>query len=261
MILAQLRRAIAEKTLRNGANLTTLDVLKLIGVVTITADHIGYFFFPEDLWWRVVGHGVSPALWFFLVGYSKQRHIDAMWCWYAAIMTLQFLLLGGVPLLPPNIFFSFIVCRWWLNLCEDRGYLATPLSCVIVCLMGLALVLPTDSHLLHYGTAGLLYGMLGRLVRERKRQLSCLVGAAAAAACLLSFYHGWPLTTIQATVLLVFTIAMTSILIVLENRIVLKDWQKNSFTRCLALFSRNTMHYFYVHVLVLHIAWRVLEAR
>lgn len=258
-MLEPLRTAISHKALRNGPDFTTLDLLKLIGIVTITADHVGYFIFPHEIWWRVVGHSVSPALWFFLVGYSRQRRVDSAWWWYAALMTLQFLLIGGVPSLPLNIFISFAVCRWWVNICQDKNYLTSLPACLIIGLLGGALMLPTDNFVMQYGTAGLLYGMLGRMAREGQKQHGLWVGGFAAAATFLSFCHGWALTLEQACVLLTLTLGITLILTRLENRILIKNWPDSMILTGVTILCRNTMHYFYAHVLVLHLIWRALQ--
>lgn len=258
-MLGKLRAAITQKVLRNGQDFTTLDLLKFIGIITITADHIGYFIFPNNLWWRVVGHSVSPALWFFLVGYSRQHRIDRAWLWYAAVMTLQFLLIGGVPLHPLNIFVSFIVCRYWLNFCEAKRYFASRTACIVLGCIGLAFVLPTDDWVMQYGTVGLLYGMLGRAVRMHGKKHSLWLGGAAAVSAYWSFYHGWSLSPAQAAVLLLLTCAITYGLARLDNRVLVKNWPESGVLSVATILSRTTMHYFFAHVLVLHLVWRILQ--
>ncbi|MBP7253308.1 MAG: hypothetical protein KBA75_07480 [Alphaproteobacteria bacterium] len=259
-MLDQVRTVITSKALHNGRDFTTLDLLKFVGLVTITADHIGYFIFPQEVWWRVVGHSMSPALWFFLVGYSRRRQIDSAWLWYAAIMTLQFLLIGGVPLLPLNIFVSFVVCRWWINICQDNNYLTSLPVCLLAGFAGFGLMLPADNILMQYGTAGLLYGMLGRMVREHQKHHILWIGCIAAASAFLSFYQGWHLTLTQATALLLLTFGTTLMLGRLENRVLIKNWPASTLMTVVTLLCRNTMHYFYAHVLVLHLIWRALQA-
>jgi len=34
---------------------TALDAMKLFAIFNMTADHMGAYFFPDDLWWRAVG--------------------------------------------------------------------------------------------------------------------------------------------------------------------------------------------------------------
>ena len=42
--------------------LTSYDLLKTLAVVTMIIDHIGLYFFPDDVGWRIVGAHVDADL-------------------------------------------------------------------------------------------------------------------------------------------------------------------------------------------------------
>ena len=46
------------------------DLLKTIAILLMIIDHIWYFFFPEEIMWRIIGR-ISMPLFLFLVGYNR----------------------------------------------------------------------------------------------------------------------------------------------------------------------------------------------
>ena len=70
------------KTKTLSSYLTSYDLLKTLALVLMVIDHIGYFFYPEEMWWRVLGR-LSVPIWFFLIGYANARDCFGLWlAWF-----------------------------------------------------------------------------------------------------------------------------------------------------------------------------------
>lgn len=142
--------------------LTTYDLYKTAAVLLMLADHVGFYFFGEDLWWRVAGRMCVP-IWFFLIGYTETRTIESR-LWIGGGLLVMGSLLSGMGFLPLNILFTIICVRLTLDEVmtharEDRHVFWG------VSLMLALLALPT-AMLTEYGTLGLLLAMLGYLCRH-----------------------------------------------------------------------------------------------
>ena len=52
------------------------DRLKVLAVITMIIDHLGYYIFPEDLYLRLIGRIAFP-IFLFLVGFYSNRTPDS----------------------------------------------------------------------------------------------------------------------------------------------------------------------------------------
>ena len=93
---------------------TSYDLVKTFAVLIMIVDHIGFYFYPEALWWRVAGRMCVPV-WMFLIGYAKSRDIS-FGLWNAALLLVVADVIVGWPVLPPNILFTVIVIRLFLDI-------------------------------------------------------------------------------------------------------------------------------------------------
>lgn len=143
--------------------ITSYDFLKTLAVLLMLVDHVGYYFFEDELWLRVIGRLCVP-LWFFLIGYARNHDFDRR------------LLIGGVILLfadymaghyffPPNILFSMLAIRFMIDplmrFCI-RGPEALAFTGLILLFFGV----PSEI-LFEYGFVGVILAMLGWLMRHR----------------------------------------------------------------------------------------------
>ena len=48
-------------------NITSYDLFKTLALVLMIADHIGFYFYPNELWLRAFGR-LSAPMWLFLIG-------------------------------------------------------------------------------------------------------------------------------------------------------------------------------------------------
>lgn len=139
----------------------SLFTLKLIALVTMTIDHVGRFFFPQDIEWLIVGRLAFPIFaWGIANGYHYTKNVQqylsrlTLFALIAQVpFTFSFIVLGYNPEVL-NIFFTLL-----LGLCAIILYERIPnkwlaLGGVLVLAL-LATAIPTD-----YGAYGVLLVMV-----------------------------------------------------------------------------------------------------
>ena len=144
--------------------ITSYDLLKALAIVLMLIDHMGYYFFTDDLWWRVVGRMCVP-IWFFLIGYANSRNMEAK-LWIGAIILVLVNIPTGNPIFPLNILATMLAIRLVLNPYMERA-LRNDNAFWAMAVILFALSLPTN-FITEYGTMGLVLAMYGYLYRHRE---------------------------------------------------------------------------------------------
>jgi hypothetical protein len=140
----------------------TWDALKLLALVLMVIDHIGHFFFPEQLWLRAIGRSAAP-IFLFLAGYAASYRLR----WDVVILglaltTYNFILQGGF--FPLNILLTITCCRMILAWREKHGGIKRPLEWyagAMACFLSLAVI--------QYGSFALLFALCGYMKRFIER--------------------------------------------------------------------------------------------
>lgn len=143
-------------------DLTTYDFLKAIAVILMVVDHIGFHFYPDEVWWRVFGRLCVP-IWFFLIGYAKTREIPKTF-WLGAGTLVLSSLLAGQYLFPLNILFVLMAARFMIDGIALRA-LRTNETLAGMFFLLLLLSFPS-MFVVEYGTMGLLFSLFGYMVRN-----------------------------------------------------------------------------------------------
>lgn len=195
-------------TLGNGQNneKRTFGVsgftLKLIAVITMIIDHIGYVLFPGEIAFRVVGRMAFPIYCFLIVeGFfhtsNLKKYIIRLGL-FAVISEIPFNMMisgKGVDLLHQNVFFTLLIGLVTIY-CIQMTLNQVLKSVALAMGMFVALVLKTD-----YSLYGVLIIYIFYEMRE-KRALACTVmsvvsflkstlqGTAVTAAVPIFFYNG-----------------------------------------------------------------------
>ena len=65
-------------------DLTSYDFLKAVAVLLMVIDHVGFYFYPDQQWFRVFGRLCVP-IWFFLIGYARSRDLS-LYLWGGMIL-------------------------------------------------------------------------------------------------------------------------------------------------------------------------------
>jgi hypothetical protein len=139
---------------------TTTDVLKLIGVVTLLVDHYGLFYHPDENTWRLVGRAAAP-IFFFLIGFARSRSVP--WTWFAfgaAITFMNYLSFGSWRDATVNILFNFALLRLAILPIVERHLLSRPIPLAMLSI-GCVLLIPATDEELEYSTEGWLWAFFG----------------------------------------------------------------------------------------------------
>ncbi len=144
-------------------NITSYDLLKTLALLLMVVDHIGYYFFPEQLWFRTIGRLCVP-IWFFLIGYARTRDLpQKMWSGGVILVFANFV--SGISLFPLNILATMIILRLSIDF-VIRHYMKSKTHIYVISAILLVLIIPT-SILFEYGTSAFIMTMYGYFVRNR----------------------------------------------------------------------------------------------
>jgi peptidoglycan/LPS O-acetylase OafA/YrhL len=157
-----------------GAVITGIDLLKTFAVLTMVVDHLGYYFFPDFYWLRVIGR-LSAPVWLFLIGYAYTPRIGWRFVAAAVAVTLtQFLTMNGI--LPLNILFSLMLLRLCMPWLSQPVFLRLePMLLLIpILIAGNIMTLP----MFEYGLYGFMFGLLGYWVRQGRKDINLRLFAA-----------------------------------------------------------------------------------
>lgn len=144
--------------------ITSYDLLKSFAVVIMLIDHIGHYFYPEDLWWRAVGR-IGFPVWFFLVGYARGRDIPLKLAVGAGIL-IAANFLSGMTVFPLNALVTIALIRVTIDPVM-KILLRSQTVLWVGSILLFILVIPTYL-LTEYGTQALITAIFGYLVRHRK---------------------------------------------------------------------------------------------
>jgi hypothetical protein len=150
-----------------GRALDTHDLLKVIGVILMVADHIGLYDTTTDRTdLRVVGRCAAP-IFFFLIGYVNHLRIRPSLIIYGCLLSITAYFLHN------HVFFNILISMILIQYClwtfpPER--ITTVWRCV-----GFIVLIPANYWVmgyLEYGTLGLLFAYSARLIALKDRQAS-----------------------------------------------------------------------------------------
>ncbi len=149
---------------RYGHALNTHDRLKIIGILLMIIDHVGQFFFPENMWLRLIGRGAAP-LFFFLVGYDNRLRISVALLAYGIILSFTGFLLNGHLWI--NILLNFILSDRFLHFFPPQRLRSHSRLAIFACIMLITCVI---FPYVEYGLFGLLIAFSARLLALKDPQ-------------------------------------------------------------------------------------------
>ncbi len=127
-------------------------------------DHIGYYFFPEEMMFRAIGRSCVP-IWFFLIGYARSR--DLTWPILAGAGSLIVAnVIVGMPIFAVNILGTIIFVRLLIDYVAEPAMHNTRYLFAISIIMAV-LYLPSFL-ILEYGTMGLILALYGYFLRHQQ---------------------------------------------------------------------------------------------
>ena len=144
-------------------DITSYDLIKALALLLMIVDHIGYHFFPEEMWFRLIGRLCVP-IWFFLIGYSRSVFIPPKLLIGGALIVLS-AIVAGQYVFPLDILFTIAIIRYWR---QGMAYRATnsPVQLRGWFLVLLLIALPTGIFF-EYGSLGALFVLFGFIMRNK----------------------------------------------------------------------------------------------
>lgn len=179
---------------RFSSDITSYDFLKFFAVVTMIIDHIGFYFYPDIQWFRIVGRMSFPC-WMFLIGFARTREIPKSFI-VGGILLFSANIAFSHHVLPLTLFVTFILTRVFLDRMARVAFRS--IESAVITFWGL-LVLSLPSYMMfEYGTLAFLVALFGYTVRHRTEIglgrwflplfSAAVMSAYVAAECL---FFGW----------------------------------------------------------------------
>lgn len=136
-------------------------LLKLIAIISMLIDHIGYLFFPQILIYRIIGRIAYPIFGYYLVQgfiYTKnfKKYFTRLFL-FAIISQYPFYLVFNTMKL--NILFTLLFSLIILYTIKEKSYIYT----IFFLLLGM--VIPLD-----YGIYGILTILIFYLLKDKKKE-------------------------------------------------------------------------------------------
>lgn len=243
-----------------GDSLNTQDILKFAAIVLMVIDHLGHFYYPDLLWFRVLGRMCVP-IWFFFIGYSTSQTIDKSLVGGALLLILLDILYFS-PIFSINILGTIILCRlvhrFFLNDYLEKADFNL-YDVMMLLFLVLIFYLPT-MILVEYGSLALVFTSLGRLIQRGKRTLDIKIFAAFAilifTALQTQLFH------FAANETMVLGMGITLMVVLLYNyRLEHYPFTySNPAILCVMFLARNSLYFYVIHWMILLTIDRYLNA-
>lgn len=149
--------------IQRTSHLTSYDLLKALALILMITDHVGHHFYPDEMWFRVLGRLCVP-IWFFLIGYARTDAVSPKILLGGAIVTLS-ALVAGQYVFPLDILFTIALIRKTRHGCVIRAT-QSPQNLRGWFLLLLFAAVPTGL-LFEYGTLGIMFVLQGFIARNR----------------------------------------------------------------------------------------------
>lgn len=237
-------------------DLTSYDLLKTLAVILMIIDHIGHHFYPDEMWFRILGRFCVP-MWFFLVGYARGTDCSKLLCG-GAFVVLFSALVAGQFVLPLNILFTIIVIR----LLRDRFARAAFHS--MDSLRGIYFILffltfPT-AIFFEYGAMGMMFALVGYSVRNQEAIFKHIERKYILVYHIMTFsaFYIWQgvmmphISGVQALVL-AGGIGLTAFILLRFRAVVYSDAHRVmalSFIKVFQFFGRRTLEIYVLHIII-----------
>ncbi|MFA7276422.1 MAG: TraX family protein [Pseudobdellovibrionaceae bacterium] len=245
-----------------GENITSYDLLKCLALILMTIDHIGFYFFPDNQWYRAIGRGCLP-IWFGLIGYANTRELPLSF-WVGGFILVAVNIMLGLYILPLNILFTMLFIRFSIDHVV-RIYFKNSESMAVGLLTFFLVGIPTN-YLVEYGTFAFPMVLVGYILRHgsemklaklsRGLSIATLCGVFIAANIIMFDFH-----TAQA---------VCAVGIMILTTMMMAGFSPASFpelTRMMGrpvswmirMGGRYTLEYYIIHLLILKITLFMLE--
>ncbi len=235
--------------------ITSIDLLKTLALITMLIDHVGFYFFPDIEMLRVIGR-MSFPIWLFLVGFAKSRDIGPRLIIGCIIVQIAGVV-AGMDFMPLNILGSILIIRLTLDHVARKMFSKEDELMIGAGVLTI-LVVPTYL-LLEYGTVGWLIALVGYAVRHwddlapRLGRLSVVTFCAVAVAVLVaSQILSFDLKGVQAFYCALLILVSLGLCYYLSKKGPIKSLNNSPIfiKGALHLFGRRTLEIYVIHQVI-----------
>lgn len=228
------------------------DYLKILAIITMTIDHIGYYLFPEYEWLRVIGRIAFP-LFLFLVGFSwsyqRKRNIFLVGIMVQifSLFSYEYFHFGSNS---GNILLGICLARgglFWIEKNQNRRIRAGIIGFFII--MGFFL-----HGILDYETLPFFFALRGRIARKYPKffTLGSIVLLITFIRTIKVFNFGfqeWYL--IKSQILFLFFIGIFFLCSLLKKKNTPLQTRRKRLNQGILFFSKKSLYYYGIHILIL----------
>jgi hypothetical protein len=217
------------------------DALKCVALVAMTIDHLGFFFFPEQDWLRIIGRAAAP-IFLVLVGYNHSFRFRYGLLIAAICVTIADGLLLSVWL-APNILWTILLARMAL------AYAIPRFARHEILIVSIAAV-PFTMPILDFGSLALVFALVGYRLRQRRDRF-VWIGLSAGLTAFYAYTYGVILHNPSPldAMLLACVLAVTGLALWHA------DYRKpiSIAARPVALLAAGSLYYYVGHKLVMEV--------
>lgn len=162
-MFSNLRAKFPVKMGGDGEVINSYDLLKLFALITMFIDHLGFFYFPEENWMRLVGRLSFPC-WMFLIGYANTRRLSMDIIVGAAILLAHNVIMGQY-IFPLNMLITILTVR---ALLEKFAFNTFNNRKIFFISLTISILLAFQSGMyFEYGTLAYMMALFGYYIRHR----------------------------------------------------------------------------------------------
>lgn len=145
-------------------DITSYDLLKSFAVIIMIIDHLGFYFFPDELIFRAIGR-IGFPIWFFLIGHASGRDLPTkLLICIGMLVTAD--IITGLSIFPLSALVTIAVLRISIDkvmaVCDKSTRMLWIVSAILF-----VLVVPSF-FVMEYGAQAMIMAILGYMVRHEK---------------------------------------------------------------------------------------------
>jgi hypothetical protein len=138
------------------------DILKLIALISMIIDHLGFYFFPDYLIFRVLGRYAFPIFCFF-AGFNFRGNLNYKILTYGIIFYIFSILVVFWQIIEVNILISIFLGQLYLKIFEKQLRDSTK---AFIHTIILACLWPVTHTIMEYGTLAIAFMIIGQVVKH-----------------------------------------------------------------------------------------------
>lgn len=221
------------------------DVLKTIAIISMIIDHVGLYFFPEQLIFRALGRYAFPIFCFF-AGFNFKGNLNYKILTYGTIFYIFNVTAIFWQLIEANILISIFCGQLYLKIFEKhlQNFWKSYIHIII-----LACLWPITHIFMEYGTLAIAFMIVGQIVKQEPKEIyiPAFIMSYLTSLHIAALFH----TAFNASEIL----ASTLVIIGLFFSLTYKNFFKANNLK-LSIISQNSLNIYCVHFAIILLIWR-----